>query len=116
MSTSDLVLFSPDLLPPVTHDVAAASNPTSESNFTSLHLPESYSMRPLQRNDYGNGILDVLRVLTSVGDVQKETWEELWDYWKTINGVGTGAYFILVVEDGQGKVVGTGRVVVERKE
>jgi glucosamine-phosphate N-acetyltransferase len=35
-------------------------------------LPEGYSCRPLQRNDYNNGFLDVLRVLTVVGDVTDE--------------------------------------------
>jgi glucosamine-phosphate N-acetyltransferase len=35
-------------------------------------LPEGYTMRPLQRNDYHKGFLDVLRVLTTVGDVNEE--------------------------------------------
>jgi hypothetical protein len=35
-------------------------------------LPEGYSCRPIQRSDYHNGFLDVLRVLTTVGDVTEE--------------------------------------------
>jgi glucosamine-phosphate N-acetyltransferase len=35
-------------------------------------LPEGYSCRPIQRQDYHNGFLDVLRVLTTVGDVTEE--------------------------------------------
>lgn len=46
-------LFSPELVSP---EVLAA-------------LPEGYKCRPLQRADYHNGFLDVLRVLTTVGDV-----------------------------------------------
>lgn len=35
-------------------------------------LPEGYTCRPIQRQDYHNGFLDVLRVLTTVGDVSEE--------------------------------------------
>jgi hypothetical protein len=35
-------------------------------------LPEGYSCRPIQQKDYHNGFLDVLRVLTTVGDVTEE--------------------------------------------
>ena len=49
-------LFSPELISP---EVLKA-------------LPEGYSCRPIQRQDYHNGFLDVLRVLTTVGDVTEE--------------------------------------------
>lgn len=35
-------------------------------------LPEGYNCRPIQKDDYHNGFLDVLRVLTTVGDVTEE--------------------------------------------
>lgn len=35
-------------------------------------LPEGYNCRPIQKSDYHNGFLDVLRVLTTVGDVTEE--------------------------------------------
>jgi hypothetical protein len=35
-------------------------------------LPEGYSCRPLERKDYHNGFLDVLRVLTTVGDITED--------------------------------------------
>jgi hypothetical protein len=35
-------------------------------------LPEGYSCRPIQQSDYHNGFLDVLRVLTTVGDVTED--------------------------------------------
>lgn len=35
-------------------------------------LPEGYSCRPLEKTDYANGFLDVLRVLTTVGDITEE--------------------------------------------
>ena len=56
-------------------------------------------------------MLDVLRVLTTVGDITEEQWNERYEWMSKRND----EYFILVVQDGEGKVVGTGAVVVERK-
>lgn len=68
-------------------------------------------MRPLQRSDYKAGVLDVLKVLTTVGDVPEQAWTERYD-WMAKRG---DEYYILVVCDGGEKVVGTGCVMVERK-
>ena len=68
-------------------------------------------MRPLQRTDYAAGVLDVLRVLTTVGDISEEAWTERYDWMAKKRD----EYYILVVCDASGKVVGTGAVVVERK-
>ena len=68
-------------------------------------------MRPLERTDYAAGFLDVLKVLTTVGDISQEKWTERYD-WMAKRG---DEYFVLVVCDGEGKVVGTGSVIVERK-
>jgi hypothetical protein len=54
--SSDGPLFSSDLISP---EVLKA-------------LPEGYSCRPLERKDYHNGFLDVLRVLTTVGDITED--------------------------------------------
>ena len=88
-------LFSPSLISP---SVVTA-------------LPEGYTIRPLQRTDYDNSFLDVLRVLTHVGDVNKEEFETRFDQMKA----GAGGYHVLVILDGQGKIVGTGALIVERK-
>lgn len=88
-------LFAPSLISP---DVLAA-------------LPEGYSCRPLQRTDYHAGFLDVLRVLTTVGDISEEKWEERFE-WMAKRG---DEYFLLVIVDGEGKIVGTGALIVERK-
>ena len=50
-------LFSTDLIPQ-----HIASN-----------LPKGYTLRPLQSGDYDRGVLDVLAVLTTVGDISKQT-------------------------------------------
>ena len=88
-------LFSPSLISPAVKSA----------------LPPSYTMRPLQRTDYGAGFLDVLKVLTTVGDISEEKWMERYD-WMAKRG---DEYFVLVICDGDEKVVGTGTVVVERK-
>lgn len=96
----------------------ASPSPTDALFSTSLiaphvvsALPEGYTIRPLQRNDYDNTFLDVLRVLTHVGDITREEFEGRFDEMKA----GKGGNHILVILDGEGKVVGTGALVVERK-
>lgn len=74
-------------------------------------LPENYTIRPLRRSDYFSGYLDVLRVLTAVGDFTVEQWNERYD-WMAKRGE---EYFLLVICDGSGRVVSTGSLIVERK-
>lgn len=98
---SDEPLFSPSLISP---SVAA-------------ELPENYTIRPLRRSDYHQGFLDVLRVLTTVGDISEQKWNERYEWMSKRND----EYFLLCILDGSGKgvgegrIVGTGAVVVERK-
>lgn len=96
-SSSSDTLFSSNLISPA---VASA-------------LPESYTIRPLARNDFGAGFLDVLRVLTTVGEVSEAEFQQRFDEMKGA-GVG-GGYHVLVILDGEGKIVGTGALIVERK-
>lgn len=91
-------LFSSDLLSP---EVAEC-------------LPQGYVLRALRRSDYNNGFLDCLRVLTTVGDITEEEFDERYSWMCQQNGT----YFIIVIEDTNGaanKVVGTGALLVERK-
>lgn len=74
-------------------------------------LPPTYTLRALRRSDYDIGFLDVLRVLTTVGDITKEEWQGRYDW---MNTQGKGGYYLLVIED-QGRIVGTGALLVERK-
>ena len=72
-------------------------------------------MRPLQKADYFEGFLEVLRVLTVVGDISEEAWTERYNWMETRND----EYFLIVIVDQSreaGKqVVGSGALVVERK-
>ncbi|KAF2136627.1 uncharacterized protein K452DRAFT_322285 [Aplosporella prunicola CBS 121167] len=74
-------------------------------------LPAGYSVRPVQRADYHAGFLDVLRVLTTVGEVSEAKWDERFDWMTRRND----EYFLVCVLDENKKVVGTGALIVERK-
>lgn len=76
-------------------------------------LPEGYKARPLERSDFSKGYLDCLRVLTHVEDLSEEQFYERYDEMSAINAVKP-TYHLLVVEH-QGKIVGTGSLIVERK-
>ncbi|KAI9804906.1 MAG: Glucosamine-phosphate N-acetyltransferase-like protein [Piccolia ochrophora] len=82
----------------------------------SSSLPDSYTIRPLWRSDFRAGFLDVLRILTTVGDINEERWNAQFEWMAKRNqeGDGPGEYFILVVLDPE-RVVGAGTLVVERK-
>lgn len=60
------------LLTPVTDDLMPLFSASLISPEVQSQLPEGYTIRPLQRGDYAKGFLDVLRVLTTVGDVTEE--------------------------------------------
>jgi len=92
---SEAGLFSADLISP---DVSAA-------------LPEGYIIRALRPSDFSSGFLDCLRVLTTVGDITEDKFQEQYK-WMASNG----GYYIIAVEDtSKGVVVGTGALILERK-
>ncbi|KAF2851011.1 glucosamine 6-phosphate N-acetyltransferas-like protein [Plenodomus tracheiphilus IPT5] len=74
-------------------------------------LPEGYGCRPLEKKDYANGFLDVLRVLTTVGDITEEQWNERYDWMSKRND----EYYLLCITDSSSAIVGTGALLVERK-
>jgi len=95
LSAEEKPLFSTSLISP---DVSAA-------------LPEGYVVRPLRCSDYHRGFLDVLRVLTTVGDISEEQWTDRYNFMAQ----RSDEYFLVVICDGSGLVVGTGSLIVERK-
>lgn len=74
-------------------------------------LPIDYTIRPLRRSDYKRGYLDVLRVLTTVGEISEDAWNQRYDWIASRND----EYYMLVVCDGEDNIVGTGSLIVERK-
>ncbi|EHK96190.1 putative Glucosamine 6-phosphate N-acetyltransferase 1 [Glarea lozoyensis 74030] len=82
----------------------------SPSLTPSTPLPTNFKFRPLSRDDYDAGHLDVLRDLAEVGPITKEQWTERYDWMKG----SQGSYYVLVIEH-EGKVVGTGTLIAEKK-
>lgn len=74
-------------------------------------LPEGFKIRSLERGDYAKGFLECLRVLTFIGDVSEERFQERYDWMDT---QAKGGYYIIVIE-AAGVIVGTGALIVERK-
>lgn len=93
-----------------TSDSTPLFSPSLLSSSSSSSSPAGFTIRPLQRDDYQRGYLDCLRVLTWVGDLSRAEWAQRYD--EMVAAAGT--YYLLVVEH-EGRVVGTGSLVVERK-
>lgn len=73
-------------------------------------LPNGFTIRPLQKNDFHKGYLECLRVLTWVGDLSEEEWSQRYDEMASANGT----YYLLAIELNS-CIVGTGSLIVERK-
>ncbi|KAM3415740.1 hypothetical protein BST61_g9252 [Cercospora zeina] len=97
----------------------ALFSPSLISEQVASQLPTGYSIRPLERTDFEKGFLDVLRVLTQVGEISKEEFEQRFNDMKGPTtgeaGANHGGYYILVILDGNKKIVGTGALIVEKK-
>ncbi|RPB25754.1 glucosamine 6-phosphate acetyltransferase [Terfezia boudieri ATCC MYA-4762] len=86
--------------------------PTLISDAVSSSLPEGYLLRPLHATDYHHGFLDVLRVLTTVGDISESAWTERYIWMSTRND----EYFVVVIEEvSSRKIVAVGSLIVEKK-
>ena len=86
-------------------------------------LPGGYTLRPLQSGDYDRGVLEVLAVLTSVGEISKPKFlgispvfysrliVERFEWLRRRND----SYFTIVIENDSGRIVGVGSLLIEAK-
>jgi len=81
------------------------------SDEVKVSFPEGYVVRSLERTDFAKGFLDCLRVLTWVGDLTEQDFYERYD---EMDSQGKGPYYLIVIEH-DGKIVGTGSLIVEKK-
>jgi glucosamine-phosphate N-acetyltransferase len=94
-----LPLFSEDL---ISHQVL-------------VELPEGYTIRPLQRNDFQRGHLKPLKDLTHVGEISEEQWIQRFDWMAGCKGT---YYTVVIVNEARGKgneIVATGTLFCEKK-
>lgn len=92
--SSTQALFSASLISP---DVAGS-------------LPDGFTIRSLERSDYTKGFFECLQVLTWIGDVSEADFIERYDEMAEAKGT----YYFAVIEY-DGRIVGTGALVVEKK-
>lgn len=95
MAAPGTPLFSASLIGP---DAAAA-------------FPAGFAIRPLQKGDYAKGFVECLRDLTWMAEVTEAEFNERYDEMDT---GGKGPYYYLVIEY-EGRIVGTGLVLAEKK-
>jgi hypothetical protein len=73
-------------------------------------LPPGYTVRSLQKDDFARGYLDCLRVLTHVGDLTVEDFNERYEEMAQLKG--TYCLLVMVYEN---RIVGTGSLIIEKK-
>ena len=109
LTSDDNALFNPDLLRQV--DLSECMC-TTLYGLSVMNPGENLLVRPLQRDDFDKGYIDVLKQLTRVGDITKERYEAQFDAMKSCSGI----HYIVVVEDkADGIIVGSTSLIVERK-
>lgn len=74
-------------------------------------LPQGYTFRKLKLTDYDNQYLETLKVLTTVGEISKEEFTELYNHWSSLPSI----YHPYVITNASGIVVATGMLFVEKK-
>lgn len=74
-------------------------------------LPFGYEIRRLSINDYDNNVLEVLKTLTTVGDVTKEEYERCFVEWARNSHI----YNPLCITNLDGVIVATGMLLIECK-
>lgn len=93
----------------------AASIPMYPASYigadVSSAFPDGFTVRPMEKGDFAKGFLKCLEDLTFMGNVTEDEFNERWD--EIYNG-GKGPYYYVVLEF-EGRIVGTGIVVAERK-
>ncbi|KAL9545352.1 hypothetical protein PS6_008267 [Mucor atramentarius] len=76
------------------------------------NLHEGYKLYPLRANDFERGYLDVLSVLTEVGDHTVDTWNSQYKFMKKHNDT----YFTITITDEQtNRIAATGTILIEHK-
>ena len=94
----------------------------TKQNIANMPLPEGYFVRRVDEDDY-EGVVDTLKVLTTVGQVSKEQFASVVQYWDSVKlhncsqGGGTGLKYnpLVIVETVTGEVAATGNIIIEQK-
>lgn len=93
-------MFDPDLLKNVS---SVEKVPLKDANLF---------VRPLRDDDFHKGFLDLLKQLTSVGDVDESAFKKRFNDMKSCNGT---YYNTVIVDKSVDKIIGAATLIVERK-
>lgn len=85
--------------------------PSLISEDVSSSMPQGYTIRPLEKDDYAKGFLTCLHDLTWTGD---QTADEFGTRYDEMDTQGKGPYYYIVIEH-NGRIVGVGAVIIESK-
>ncbi|KAL0079708.1 acyl-CoA N-acyltransferase [Phycomyces blakesleeanus] len=91
--TRPSTLFSPKLISPEVQN----------------SLPNGYLLRPLKRDDYKKGVLEILAQLSTVGEITQKQFEERFDLMQNL-----GSYYLIVIEDND-RIVACATLIIEYK-
>lgn len=81
------------------------------SEIPKIDLPSGYTIRPLARDDDTRGALDVLRNLTTVGEISHDQFLAQFEHFVKHSPL----YRTIVITAAEGNVVAIGTVLIERK-
>ncbi|KAG5981793.1 hypothetical protein E4U55_002571 [Claviceps digitariae] len=91
--------------------MAPLFSPSLISEDVKSSMPQGFTIRPLEKNDYEKGFLTCLHDLTWTGD---QTADEFGARYDEMDTNGAGPYYYIVIEH-EGRIVGTGAVIIEKK-
>lgn len=74
-------------------------------------FPEGYQLRPIETTDYKKGALEVLKNLTTVGEISEEEFSTLVGTWQHNPEI----YHTYVIVNAKDRVVTIGSIIIEAK-
>ncbi|KJE97592.1 glucosamine-6-phosphate N-acetyltransferase [Capsaspora owczarzaki ATCC 30864] len=105
-------LFNSDVLVDLEKEQPADEKVAFTTGVSPSNPGANLLLRPLARDDYEKGFLQLLAQLTTVGEYPKEQFEERFEEMRALKDT----YYVCVLEDTTtGKIIATGTLVVERK-
>jgi len=103
-------MYDPSILERISWD--KESQAKFKTGISPMCPGEGLILRPLHREDYHKGVLDILSQLTSVGTVTETAFESQFDAMKAC----PSSYFVTVIEDvALARIIGAATLVVEYK-
>ena len=72
-------------------------------------------VRPLQSNDFKNGVIEVLKQLTSVGNITESSYRDQFATMKSCNGTYYQTVIVDKSDETSEKVIGSATLMIERK-